>query len=179
MKKLIYGLLLFSTACTANYEKRAAEQYYFDLNGYVSSQVALLKSKKVSKTLVLNQQKDVQNNLVVDWAKELETLGMVDINRPVLKEQYDVKETPLGDYLLTQYTAKADKLTTRLLTVKQNQAKEVVEIYALYRDKNYLYHAEKEIIMSSSMDTLRQVEIKGFQKILFKDTLQFSSILSY
>jgi hypothetical protein len=166
----LFFLCLF--ACSdLQMKPQAATHLYFDLPSFVKQQIEILKKQpcKVQKSLTSDSQTQEISADTVDWQKELALFLEADINKPALRDAYFVNK----DNSKVEYWAMDKRAKVRRILVKGN-AENPTEIQVSMLDANLLYQTEKELFMQFANNKLSNYEIKGFQKVLFKEQLDYS-----
>jgi hypothetical protein len=165
----LFLLCLF--ACSdLQMKPQAATNLYFDLPSFVKQQIEILKKQpcKVQKSLTSGNQTQEISAAMVDWQKELALFLEADINKPALRDAYFVNQ----DKSKIEYLAMDKKAKIRRILVK-GSAENPTEIQVSMLDANLLYQTEKEFFMQFENNKLSNYEIKGFQKVLFKEQLDY------
>lgn len=179
--RIILLLLFFVVGCRSERKAETAEKVYFDLAGFVDQQVAYLQENPVNalKKVDMNgehEEVNIINNKIeksgelVNWEKELALFKEADINKPVLRNSYEVIEKLEG--LATIYMAKEEDLPVHSLSVfRENQDEEVTEISISYLEEKDLFLNTRELRMELENEKLRKLTINGFQKLPTIDSL--------
>jgi hypothetical protein len=166
------------TACDKPSDNKNEKKAYYDLKGFVENQIVYLNEKKarVSKSVSLNGEKEVQAGLQVDWKKELELFAQADINKPAYNKSYNVIRNDSSVY---EYKMKeGEKLPVRYLMIKVDSAtQQPLQVKAIIRSENKIFNAERNIELNTiRKDNLLEVtsySIKGYQKLVLTDVKSF------
>ncbi|MCS6967404.1 MAG: hypothetical protein RMJ44_03175 [Cytophagales bacterium] len=147
---------------------------YFPLADLVDRQIALLSAqqRQVLKIVQTGDQKpDTVVQQRVNWQNELDLFKEADINKPAWIGEYAI----LADSNTTIYRAKENQPVKELRLIGQGQAGEVpLAIEAHIFQSNLLYTAEKHMTLQFDNNLLKSYHIKGWQKIIFADTMQYA-----
>ncbi len=177
MKPFVLLLLsLFAFSCDNSAPQTAAKPVYFDVAGYVKSQIETLSARKpvVAKDARIGGQTNKQATPNIDWAKELELFIQADINKPAFRNSYTIARP---DSLTYQYTLKPteEQLTVRALTVKLDpKTRQPAQITALLKSENRLYESERRLLLESGVDgRIQHYRVEGFQQLAYFDRNEF------
>lgn len=144
---------------------------YYDVLSFVKQQITELSAQKplVNKAVAINGTQNQHNTRDIDWSRELELFTQTDINKPALRNSYQITRP---DSLTYQYTLKKaeEQLTVRSLTVQLDPGtRQPRRIEALLQTNNPLYVSERALLLESGpMDGRWQVnhyKLSGFQKL--------------
>ncbi|MBO0951506.1 hypothetical protein [Fibrella forsythiae] len=179
-----YAFLLLATlsitACSTDTAQRNEKPVYFDVAGYVKSQIDALSKQKpgVIKRLQMGEKLEKQTTRTINWSRELELFTQADINKPALRNSYTIVRP---DSLTYQYTLKPTEknLTVRSLTVKLDSATHKPRrIDAVLTTENPLYTAERTIFLESGPQPgnkwgVTHYRLNGFQHLSISDKHTF------
>jgi hypothetical protein len=114
-------------------EQDMRREPFFDLSGYIDHQVDSLREARptVTKTIVLNGQREEQRRDDVDFAADLRIFREADINRPAWLDKYTVTEMTDGNRTTEIYAARDSSLQTRELQVTKRDGE--VEQVTVFR----------------------------------------------
>jgi len=168
MKLRILFLALFLGACMKS-EKQNSPKNYFDIPSLIDQQIAYLSSQKpvFLKKASFSQESSQQESSQIDWQKEFKAFKDCDLNLPVLKDSYQVSENDTANMYQTQ----DPKATVKSLVVKGKNQPEA--IYLHWVSENAFYKTEKWLSMHFKDQKVVRYEVKGYQKLIFKDSLLF------
>lgn len=171
---------LFSTACSDNTAQRTEKPVYFDVAGYVKSQIDVLSKQKpsVTKRLQMGDKVEQQTTRTINWSRELELFMQADINKPALRSSYTIARP---DSLTYQYTLKPTEknLTVRSLAVKLDSAtRQPRRIEAVLVTENPLYTSERKIFLENGLRPggtwgVTHYRLQGFQHLSISDKHTF------
>ncbi|OJJ21145.1 hypothetical protein BKI52_11290 [marine bacterium AO1-C] len=175
--KFISGTLLVFilglAACENPNQTNNASKTYFDLRGFMQTQITYLKKNnpKVKKT-ILNEGKPMTKDVTIkDWEKELRMFVNADINKAALIGTYTTKKN--GNSVT--YTSKESKNTVQSMTValddSKKQAKSIVIVAG---NENLLFSSGTQLKLYckkavNDQYSIAGYEIKGFQKIIMRE----------
>lgn len=153
---------------------------YYDVAGFVKRQISTLSAQKplVSKAVSINTEHNRQATRDVNWSRELELFTQADINKPALRQSYQISRP---DSLTYRYTLKAgeQRLTVRSLTVQLDAAThQPRRIEAVLQTNNPLYASERHLFLESGPNgqqwQVKHYKVSGFQKLAYFDKNQFA-----
>jgi len=172
-------IILTTSSCTDSAQQNQPNVYY-DVLSFVKHQIDDLAAQKplVKKTVSINQRHTEQQTNDVNWSRELELFTQVDINKPALRNSYQIVQP---DSLTYRYTLKKseERLTVRSLTVQLDSATHQPRlIEAVLQTSNPLYSSERHLLLESGPIGKQQWRVKhykltGYQKLSFFDKNQF------
>lgn len=174
----ILYVLLFLTSCDSAQERESKVMTYYDLKGFIESQVSSLNKEKpeVTKIMGVSGKNETLTSRNMDWKKELELFVQADINKPAYSKSYAITKP---DSLTVLYKLKTEEsLPVRYLKIEMDKISGTpVVIQALLRSQNKLYQSEKNIEMHGSFQSgqwhLQTYTIKGYQKLATMDKKSF------
>jgi len=165
-----------------NTPQEFTDQYY-DLRGLLLDQLELLDSvnPQLVKTAEIEDktEKEVFTPDSAGWANELDAFFQTDINKPVLRDMYLIKDTVDGNLQQRIYRhLESDAAGVRYLKVSyREKLNEVRKIQALYVEKNALYESSRLLQLqfeeNASELRLKGYGVDGFQKMILKDTVYY------
>lgn len=178
--QLFFALvILLLISCDSTKEEEQQTKKFYDLKGFIESQIVQLDSEKpvVLKVMEIGADRNELSTKDVDWKKELELFVQADINKPAYSQSYSVIRS---DSLNLEYVVKqGENLPVRHLKIQLNEAGGVpIKIEASIRSENKLYQSEKNIYLRCSVkDNSTQIisyDISGFQKLVTMQEKLFS-----
>jgi hypothetical protein len=173
------GISIFCSSCdTSEQGDRAANNVYYDLKGFVDTQIEFLElqSPTVNKTVVSNGEKELLSTKDVNWKRELELFIQADINKPAYGKSYTIVTS---DSLQYEYTLKAgEKLPVQYLKIVLDKAGGTPAVVsAQIVSKNKLYESKKDIQLGcathSGQLVITNYSIKGYQKLILTEPKAF------
>jgi hypothetical protein len=176
-----YCLLLFPIlAGCDNPVQQNQPNVYYDVAGYVQNQIKALATAKpvVSKSVQINTNKSQHKTSNINWTRELELFMQADINKPALRNSYQITRPDSATY---QYTLKPteERLTVRSLMVRlDTQTRQPRHIEAVLATSNPLYTSERHIMLdgkptAGSSWSIHHYQLTGFQQLPFFDKSTF------
>lgn len=187
---IIIVFLLSCESLQLNTDEIKTEQNsYYDIIELVNRQIEYLDnaSPKVHIIATVNDSKEervVSQSDSTFWAKTLNLLKKADINQPALQGVFLVKDTTsqvdTSKKLKSYYPKEKKKTDILYLNVYYDSTMSNIQyLETLVRDKNLLYETEKKIKLSfgsyQGHSIVNQYELSGKQKIIFGDTVFFTS----
>lgn len=146
---------------------------YFDVDSLVNRQVKTFDriQPTLEKSAKIDDRSERQT-LRYDssgWARELTFFRQLNINEPSLVGGYTIDST---DNVVT-YTPDED-LSTRVRTLSIHYSDHRLEkITGLIFEENEIYATEKDIEVNFEDGLISKYRLRGFQKIILKDTARF------
>lgn len=173
---LLLLLLTCAVACVPTSATTDADKKYFDLIQFTDNQVHELYMQKlqVKKKIFLDGETDQITSDTLNWEKELALFREADINSPSLRDSYEIDEDKLNHTIT--YTAKESKLKVKeikLVFDEQSQMNKVSikQVKIFFSEDNQLYEIQRDLSMELKNNLLSAYSIKGFQKVILKDSL--------
>ena len=168
----VFLLLILLISSCSNPAQQTQPNVYYDVLGYVKHQIAGLSVQKplVTKAVTINEKSNKATTHDVNWNRELELFTQADINKPALRNSYQITRP---DSLTYYYTLKKseERLTVRSLTVRLDSlTHQPRRIEAILQTSNPLYSSERQLLLESGPIAGRTWQIKhyklsGFQKL--------------
>ncbi len=163
-------LIVLTSLAGCNFKEKAAGPItYFDLKGFITSEIEQLEAldPKVSKKVIVNEEEEHQVLQNINWEKELSPFADADINKPVLVKMYDA-DTIFTDrertlYSQITYVAKDDKLATKEMVISfiRNTGMPFKITIAIQRN-NFLFRTKQNLELYAG----HSYRIQTNQKIL-------------
>lgn len=179
---LIAGMGFGLSACGSNGLKETPTNEYYDVAGLIKNEIQLLDSLNpaVDKEVTIDGEKE-NSTLHFDslgWAHELEVFTLIDINEPVLKDEYDAFESKLDSGRVLTYRAKKKSLGVENIHLTFNNSNQLQKLEATYSEKNALYTSTRDLEMHfqplGKQVAVSQYAITGKQKMILKDPVNFT-----
>lgn len=175
---LFASVFLFLSSCDSAQERQSKVMTYYDLKGFIESQVSSLNKEKpeVRKIMSVSGKNETRTSRDMDWKKELELFVQADINKPAYSKSYSITKP---DSLTVVYTlSTSESLPVRYLKIEMDKNSGMpILIQAKLRSENKLYQSEKNIEMHGSLQSgkwhLNSYTIKGYQKLATMDKKAF------
>ncbi|UII22463.1 hypothetical protein [Fulvivirga ligni] len=171
--------ILLLAACTKP-EKDVS--YYYNIDSLLSTQKALLLSKGavIKKSAMLSgdtAQAEIHPDSAL-WDKEFKIFDNININKPTLQGMYDEKvyADSNSNLQVKSYTANNDDAQVKSLKIYYlNNLNNIRKVEAEYVEDNPIYHSQRnlEFVFDDirKEPVLREYEIYGTQKMIFKDSV--------
>jgi len=153
---------------------------YFDLKGFIETQVTELNKRKplVSKAMAMGTDIDTISTTAIDWVKELELFTQADLNKQAYQLSYDITQpTPFSYVYVLKSGEKLPIKSLKIVIDEMSKQPKLVE--ALLKEENKLYDSEKRLSLTCTMRPegvwlLKTYEINGFQHLTMSDKKPFS-----
>lgn len=162
-------LFLTLVSCGAE-EKEETNNNFYDLKGFVNGQIHLLTELKpiVNKKMKVGEEVEETKTTSIDWEKELELFVKADLNKPVNRLLYDIKQ----DSSAVTYTLKeGEDASVRFLKIVLDKSSgNPLSIEAKVNAKNKLYESEKNLGLNCG-------EVKGKWRILSYQVSGFQDLV--
>jgi hypothetical protein len=146
---------------------------YYDIDSLVTAQVEVFDAEQptLSKWAKIDEKKEEQT-LTFDsagWSRELTFFRQLNINEPSLVGGYSIDSTQ------NQVTYTPDEgLNTRVKSLSIFYEEGLpIRVEGLIYEQNEIYTTEKDIEVVLENSKIKQYSLKGYQKIILKDTARF------
>ena len=171
-------IILFLSGCDQPQEKAKEKKIYYDLKGFIETQIEFLSEQKpiVDKVMSVSGKNESRSTREVDWKKELELFIQADINKPAYSKSYAVSKP---DSLTSVYTLKTvENISVKWVRIQLDKTTgNPVLIQARLRSENKLYQSEKNVELHCKSESnqwhLTSYSIKGYQKLATMDRKDF------
>lgn len=184
MFRAVLGLLvLFAAGCGNDASAPAGparRPLYFDVKGLVEEQMQALSQRRaaVRKRVTLRERAPEAVRVpVVKWADELQVFLQADINKTALRGAYTIDSAQLpGGATRRTYTRRTPLATASVeqLSVVQQGAMPQ-QLSATIIQSNPLFSTRKQLQMEFRGGQLARYGVKGTQKLIFFDALEYST----
>lgn len=167
-------------------EKNTSSNKYFDVDGLIDHQVEyLLKMKaSITKSASVDSAKD-RSTFTPDsagWTEELAVFRHLElINKPIYAQAYKVEDGVNDDNSnLTVMTlnAKSNIPIKQFKVYYQNDPERLRRIEATIEEQNTLYYTSRKFVIELDDHqgelALSQLSVKGVQKMILRDSVNFS-----
>jgi len=183
MKYVIWALFPFClvlTGCSGDAEDEDKIKAYYDVQSLFVGQPTLLRNSTFTKKANIDGQSE-EKTVAFDslgWSKELAMFANMDINKAAYVGAYDIEETNAEKGKVISYKRKAGTVSGVVwITVEFDQQNNPLRFSGLFQEQNALYQNERKLSADFAIHNGRAVlsnyTIKGYQKILMKDTVQY------
>ena len=171
-------IILLLSGCDQPQEKAKEKKIYYDLKGFIETQIEFLSEQKpiVDKVMSVSGKNESRSTREVDWKKELELFIQADINKPAYSKSYAVSKP---DSLTSVYTLKTEEnISVKSVRIQLDKTTgNPVLIQARLRSENKLYQSEKNVELHCKSESnqwhLTSYSIKGYQKLATMDRKNF------
>ncbi|MEL6534709.1 MAG: hypothetical protein AAFQ98_04820 [Bacteroidota bacterium] len=176
---VLFGLL---AGCQPGQSDTQTEKIYFDITGFLNTQVEELSSTspQLNKSTQLGEDSDQFSStpMKADWDQEFRFFFELDINQPILLDQYTTSEETEMAGEVTRYSLKEESGNgVQWLEVVEKEGT-VSQISAFTIDKNALYATQRQLSMNfdavGGKPQMTDYSVRGFQKMVLKDTVNYS-----
>ncbi len=183
MKYVIWALVPFClmlAGCGGDAVEEDKIKAYYDVQLLFSEQSNLLGKFTFTKKANIDGQSE-EKAVSFDslgWSKELAMFANMDINKAVYVGAYEIEENATDRGKVISYKRKADTVSgVEWITVEFDQQGNPLRFCGLFLEQNALYQNERKLTADFALDNgkavLSSYTIKGYQKILMKDTVQY------
>jgi len=155
---------------------------FYDIEGLIDEQIKLLDSigPSIIKKATVGLDEEINRDDGADWSNELLVFRSADINKPLLRDSYEISNTSKGNFRTTLYISKSPGETTvdKLSVQKIGNSEKAVKIHARLDSKNPLFGSAMTLEMDfQSLDgkhLLTRYASHGWQKMVSKDSTYYS-----
>ncbi len=181
---VIYTLVLFSCESGIN-NNQVRGNSYFDLNHLLEEQQNLLDSlsPELIKIAFLSGQPDTVRFSPdsTDWVRELDIFFELDLNSPVLRDQYSITEyDSVGGFKITIYQRKDQKKGGVQFLKMVEKERDILIIEGVYHEKSLLYDTYRRLQLQMAKDNginrISNYSVIGRQKMIFQDTVRYKIV---
>jgi hypothetical protein len=183
MKYVVWALVPFCLAmagCSGGTENEDKIKTYFDVQSLFVGQPTLLRNLTFTKKANIDGQSE-EKAVSFDslgWAKELAMFANMDINKAVYVGAYEIEETKTEKGKEISYKRKPGTVSGVVwITVEFDKQGNPLRFSGLFQEQNALYQNERKLsadfALNNGKAVLSSYTIKGYQKILMKDTVQY------
>jgi len=176
----IAGVCALLASCANGSEETRAGTIdaFFDLHAYLTELTDDYSQRKVrvNKTVTLNDNSELLENLEVDWKSEFQPLIQSHINRSAWQDKFRVDTTILEESYMVRYETDMLSIPVRNLEIEFASDGDVQSIRIETGRKNLLYSSKQVIEFIPDI----RYHVKGSQRALFLSKTAFevdSSIL--
>ncbi|RED98841.1 hypothetical protein [Marinoscillum furvescens] len=175
MKKLlICGLVLIGLGCAENEQSVRALDAYFKLDSLLDAEVAYLTSKqaKLNKQVIMDGQEESQRFRPdsSQWSDEFVIIRDFSLNKPHYVGAY--KKTERNGNTLLELNESIDAPVKSFELMYENGS--LQQIQATYFEDKTIYQHKRDLTLTFEDNRLKAYTIKGFQKMVLKDTITYS-----
>lgn len=169
---LLVAILLLS-GCQENRQSAIKPDLFFDLDSLLDAQVRMLSEQQYTLTKSVRMDgKEEKRQTTPDsagWATELIIIKDFDLNKPTNVGAYKVSEE--GDAIRYELTADIDAPVKNFEVI--STAGHVSRISSNYFEDKSIYQHRRNLTLEFEEGRLKAYEVKGFQKMILKDTISY------
>lgn len=168
---LVLFILAALAGCTNETSSKAPKKY-FDLDGFIKAQIAVLEKSKptIKKLAEVNDKSETISTKNINWQHELELFLQADINKQAYLLSYDSLMT---ESTVTYTLKKGEKSPVKTLSISYYDSQLPSRVVATMNTSNYLYDSEKNVSLHLVNGKLKSYQIEGFQKMFVGDKKTF------
>lgn len=175
MSRLTVIVVLFLLiSCRENREAVKKLELYFDLDSLLNEQVSVFSDEKygVTKSVTMDE-KTESDRLTPDslgWVQEFAIIRDFNLNKSNNVGAYQVRTTAQETtYSLEEGNSRPVKQL--VITRREGQ---LMRIEGGYFEDKSIYQHSRNLLLEFSNGVLSRYEIRGFQKMILKDTARYS-----
>ena len=172
----VFLVCLFFTACD-NPAKQDQAPVYYDVAGFVSNQIRDLSARHpaVQKTVSVDKKQSQQTTADINWNRELVLFSQADINKPALRNSYQIEQPDSLTYIYTLKPTE-ERLTVQSLTVRLDETtRKPRQIEAVLQTDNPLYTSKRHLLFETGPgNEAIHYKITGFQKLAYATERDFT-----
>lgn len=171
----LFFTLIFSS-CIPPDIKETAQTDFFDLKGFLDSQINSLEKKEFSllKKTVLQGQKSEQTLKKINWKDEFAFFYSSDINTPQLRDRYNIEKTSQKWIFKTDEEHLLIKEMQIIFVTKDDFSfQNVNEIIIFQKDKNQIYENDRALNIKVKNGVLESYSIKGSEDVILNEKQEF------
>jgi hypothetical protein len=175
---LFAGIIFLLTGCDSPQERQSRVMSYYDLKGFIETQISALNQNKpeITKIMKVSGKEETRSSKDIDWKKELELFSQADINKPAYSKSYIVEKPDSATVIYT--LKKGETLPVHYVKIiLDKKSGNPVFVQALLRAENKLYQSEKNIRLSGLVQNgkwiMQSYSIRGYQKLATMDKKLF------
>ena len=189
---LLFVIVIFATtvACTddSQLSSTPSNMPYFDLKGLLEQQVDMLDSLDPEvqiEALIGNEHdEEVMQKDSADWAETLALYVEADLNKPVLRDQYLIRDSLLtgtGKRLKIYQAKQPQEVDIPYMKIYyEEDLSQVRRVETLFRENNPLYSTQRqmELRFANEGGTLRLLSfgVTGKQKMILRDSILYQTV---
>jgi hypothetical protein len=153
------ALLLLASCNPVAESETVAEKPFFDLKGFLETEIEKHNGKTVEKTVIVDDQTETQTLENFDFKSALAAFIECDINKPSFFDKYDTTAEP------HTHTARAKDLKVQTMRIVRNADNSVAKIEIEQLSDTPIYTADKLLVYEPDKGFF----IKNNQKMPFAD----------
>ena len=144
---ILVSIILYS-ACGELTTVEVNTKPFFDLKGFLKSEIKVLENTTVKKTVYLNSKSETKELSNFDFNKALRVFMDSDINKPAWFDAYQADTVQVdSNTFKVSYTTTKEKLKIKTLQVSYNQSDNTIQTIVIDRlVKTSIYDATQQLI---------------------------------
>ena len=178
------GLLV---QCTGTEKEKVTK--YFDLEGFIESQVQRLESDNPELIKTMKFKDDSESVTVygadsINWTKELKLFLEHDINKPVLIDAYETKQdsSSTGEKVKSYHLIDNNQNGILGMEIVFNSQDHVTSWRSSFQEENILYNNYREMTLTADDNgKISGYTVSGYHRLIMNDTVHYyiTAQLSY
>lgn len=178
------GLLV---QCTGTEKEKVTK--YFDLEGFIESQVQRLESDNPELIKTMKFKDDSESVTVygadsINWTKELKLFLEHDINKPVLIDAYETKQdsSSTGEKVESYHLIDNNQNGILGMEIVFNSQDHVTSWRSSFQEENILYNNYREMTLTADDNgKISGYTVSGYHRLIMNDTVHYyiTAQLSY
>lgn len=176
-------IALLAAGCDVKPDKKVS--YYYDTDSLLLAQKKVLLQRgaaiqKKAKVGAKNEKATIEPDSVTAWEREFQIFEKININKPGLKDVYQVKEYDdiKSNLKIRAYTSSEEDVEVPYLKIYYlNEPTNLRKIEAKYVEANPIYRSQRYLEFTFDDHTgsplLHKYRVRGSQKMIFKDSVSF------
>ncbi|MEQ9373571.1 MAG: hypothetical protein RIG68_00190 [Imperialibacter sp.] len=182
MRNIVIGSLMLGLALSGCESSSSATKItaYFDVAGLFTSQADRIVGTSFEKSASIDSLTETKTLKFdsLEWTKELSMFINMDINKAVLVGAFSEEKANLSNGSSVLYKKKPEvESGVQWMKLEYDSQGNVVAFSGRFEEENALYQNSRELFATfaaqNGVSTLESYSIKGFQKILMKDTVNY------
>ncbi len=177
----IITLLIIFVSCNVENNTPGKIRTYYSIDSVLNQQREILNNlnPRLQKLAWVDQQQDTTSVRLdsAGWAREMQIFNNISINKPALRDSYLIDSTQAEDGIWVSYTAKEalkEELEIEYMHIFFNNNRKLQEVELLYKELGSLYNSKRKMHLGFNQNQLlSNYKIKGYQKIILKDTIRY------
>jgi hypothetical protein len=161
-------------------KKSAPQKSFYNIDSLVSSQVHLLRSRELNKTVSIDD-KEENNRLVPDslqWANELDIFRLIEqVNKASFRDAYvvsDVRDTN-SNLIVREIKAQREVPVPMMRLFYLRTPNDLRRIEATLVEENALYTNSRRMVLELDRNhELHRYRVDGIQKMTVGDSVRFT-----
>jgi hypothetical protein len=174
MKKLIAVALLATLCwhCERVKPKENLFRQFYNLDSLIDQQITSLHGKTLNKTVSIDgdTNRQVLTFDSTQWQDELGVIKDLDVNLP---EYVGGIKTEKSNDVLTYQPLPEQEIPVKQVAYHFDQANQLIKLTGIFEEEKTIYHSLRKIEVLFEKDQIKAYSIKGYQKMLLRDTVYF------